>query len=86
MKNLQIETKQMLYIKLDDQFYIEGDQNGWFIDWYICNNHYGVKQLIFGVEKEFNIKKYITENYYDILELYYPYMDTEDIEGVENER
>lgn len=86
MRNLEIEEKRYLYINIDDDFYLEGmEYNNFWIEWYLCNNRYGVKTLLFGVDKEFNIKKYIKENYYDILELYYPYMDVEDIEGVENE-
>lgn len=87
MKNLEIEERKHLYINLDNDFYIEGFvYNEFWIDWYICNNRYGVKQLIFGVDKDFNIKKYIKNNYHDILEIYLPYMDVEDMEVLENEK
>lgn len=87
MKNLEIEEKRYLYINIDNDFYLEGmEYNNFYIDWYLCNNRYGVKTLLFGVDKDFDIKKYIKNNYHDILELYLPYMNVEDMEALKNEK
>ena len=87
MKNLEIEEKRYLYINIDNDFYLEGmEYNNFYIEWYLCNNRYRVKTLLFLVDKDFNIKKYIKYSYQYIIDIYLPYMDVEDVEALENEK
>lgn len=69
--NLQIEEKKHLEIVLTNGFIIEGFYyNDLWIEWYLYNTEYGIKQHLFTIDKDFNIKKYIRENYKDITESY----------------
>ena len=80
MKNkmLEIEEKRHLEIVLTNGFIIEGFYyNDFWIEWWIYNTEYGIKQHLFTIEKDFDIKKYIRENYHDIAENYIDIVESE---------
>lgn len=69
--NLQIEEKRHLEMVLTNGFILEGYYyNDLWIEWWLYNVEYGIKQHLFTIDKDFDIKKYVKENYYDICDDY----------------
>ena len=71
MKRFEIEKDHYLKIMCTNGFIVEGFMyNEFWIEWWIYNVEYGIKQHLFTVEKDFNIKKYLNNNYSDICDDY----------------
>ena len=71
MKRFEIERDQYLKIVCTNGFIIEGFiYNELWIEYWLYNVEYGIKQHLFTVEKDFNIKKYLKNNYFDLCDSY----------------
>lgn len=71
MKRFEIEKDHYLKIICNNGFIVEGFiYNEFWIEWWFYNVEYGIKQHLFTVEKEFDIKKYLSNNYFDICDDY----------------
>lgn len=71
MKRFEIEKESYLKITCTNGFIVEGFiYNDLWIDWWLYNVEYGIKQHLFTIDKEFNIKKYLKDNYLDLCDSY----------------
>lgn len=71
MKRFEIEKENYIKITCTNGFIVEGFiYNEFWIEYWLYNIEYGIKQHLFTVEKEFNIKKYLQNNYIDICDDY----------------
>lgn len=71
MKRFEIEKESYIKITCTNGFIVEGfNYNDFWIEWWLYNVEYGIKQHLFTVEKDFNIKKYLKNNYFDLCDSY----------------
>lgn len=72
------EIKRYFDIKIDNKFHLQGFENEKdksYIEWYVYNEDYGQKVLLFGVKRDFDIVKYIKNNYDDLYDIYWQYVE-----------
>ena len=71
MKKFEIEKDSYYKIICTNGFIIEGYlYNEFWIEWWIYNTEYGIKQHLFTIDKDFDIKRYLQCNYFDICDDY----------------
>lgn len=71
LKRFEIERDQYLKIICTNGFILEGFiYNDLWIDWWLYNVEYGIKEHLFTIDKEYDIKNYLRDNYIDICDSY----------------
>ena len=71
MKRFEIEKESYLKITCTNGFIVEGfAYNDFWIEWWLYNVEYGIKQHLFTIDKDFDIKKYLKNNYFDLCDSY----------------
>lgn len=71
MKRFEIEKESYLKITCTNGFIVEGFiYNDLWIEWWLYNVEYGIKQHLFTIDKDFDIKKYLKNNYIDLCDSY----------------